>query len=265
MSTQWLIRIALITPLVLFLIAPPASGQTGLEIIKKQKELLKTQDEFVLLQMVLVEPPGQKKERKLVLYAKTDKTDLSKILIRFLSPRDVEGIGLLMVEKKAGEYDLWYYLPATGKARRIASSGKKNHIPGTDFSFEDLIPDPIDAYEYKLLGSETCDGKPCYVVEALPKTDREKQERGSSRLKFWILKDNYFSIRREVYDHNGNLEQIQRSSELKFLGGTVWRANIIEMEKVKKPTKMMLRIEERKTNQGLSEQLFAERELTKGK
>ncbi len=265
MSKKWLVQIALSTFLALSFLAPPANGQTGLEIMKKQKELLKTQDEQEMQKMVLVNPQGQKKERKVVRHTKTDKSDLNKILIRFLSPRDVENTGLLTWEKKGGDDDQWLYLPATGKPKRIASSGKKNRFMGTDFSYEDLRPEPLDAYEYKFLGSETCDGKPCFVIEALPKTDREKQDSGYSKRKFWILKDTHFSIKREFYDHTGTLEKIERSTDLKSLGGTLWRANSIEMEDVKKKTKTILTVEERKTNQGLSEQLFTERELTKGK
>lgn len=264
MNKKWPARIALLIFFSLPLLAPPANGQSGLDVMKKQKELLKTQDEFETQKMVLVNPQGQKKERKVVRHTKSDKSDLNKILIRFLSPRDVENTGLLTWEKKGGDDDQWLYLPATGKARRIASSGKKNRFMGTDFSYEDLRPEPLDSYEYKLLGSETCDGKPCFVIEAVPKTDREKQDSGYSKRKFWIFKDTYFSIKREFYDQTGTLEKIERSSDLKSLGGTLWRANTVEMEDVKKRTKTIITIEERKINQGLSDQIFTERELTKG-
>jgi outer membrane lipoprotein-sorting protein len=254
-----------LTALFLFLFVLPASGQTGLEIMSKQKGLLKTEDEHALMQMVLVDPQGQKKERKVVLSTKSDKSDLNKTLIRFLSPRDVANTALLTWEKKGGDDDQWVYLTGTDKPRRISSSGKKNRFMGTDFSFEDLRQEPLDIYEYKLLGSEDIDGKACYVIEAFPKTDKDKQDSGYSKRKFWILKDNYFSIKREFYDHSGTLEKIERSSDLKSLGGTVYRANSIEMEDVKKKTKTVLAVEERKVNQGLSDQLFTERELSKGK
>lgn len=265
MGTHSLIKILFSTLLGLLLMAPPASGQTGLDVMKKQKELLKTQDEYEVLKMALVNPQGQKKERKVVRYTKTDKSDLNKIFIRFTSPRDVENTGLLTWEKKGGDDDQWLYLPATKKAKRIASSGKKNRFMGTDFSFEDLRPEPLDAYEYKLLGTESCDGKSCSVVEAVPKTEREKQDSGYSKRKFWVLQDNHFSVKREFYDQTGTLEKIERSTDLKSLGGTLWRANSIEMEDVKKRTKTILTVEQRKINQGLTDDVFTERELTKEK
>lgn len=265
MKTKWLIIIALSGLLSLPLLVSPASGQTGLEVMKKAKELQKTQDERDIAKMTLIGPQGDKKERKVTRQTKTDKSDLNKTLIRFLSPRDVENTGLLTWEKKDGDDDQWLYLPATGKPRRIASSGKKNRFMGTDFSYEDLRPEPLDAYEYKLTGSEACDGKQCFVVEAVPKTDKEKHDSGYSKRKFWILKDIYLSVKREFYDHTGTLEKIERSSDFKSLGGTLWRVNTVEMEDVKKRTKTILTVEERKINQGLSDQLFTERELTKGK
>lgn len=260
-----LTRLSFLAALAVLLVVPPADAQSGLDVMKKQKELLKTQDEYEVQKMVLVNPQGQKKERKVVRYTKTDKGDLNKILIRFSSPRDVENTGLLTWEKKGGDDDQWLYLPATKKAKRIASSGKKNRFMGTDFSFEDLRPEPLDAYEYKLLGTEGCDGKPCFVVEAVPKTEKEKQDSGYSKRKFWVLQDNYFSVKREFYDQTGTLEKIERSSDLKSLGGPLWRANSIEMEDVKKRTKTVLTVEDRKINQGLADDLFTERELTKEK
>ena len=265
MYTQRPSLTALLTALLPLLFALPASGQTGVEIMKKQKELSKTQDEYALMQMILVDPQGQKKERKVTLYTKSDQGGLNKTLIRFTSPRDVENTALLTWEKKGGDDDQWIYQTGTDKPRRVSSSGKKNRFAGTEFSFEDLRQEPVDIYEYKLLGSEDVDGKACYVVEAYPKTDKDKQDSGYSKRKFWILNDNYISIKREFYDHTGTLEKIERSSNLESIGGTVWRANIIEMEDVKKKTKTILTVEGRKVNQGLSDQLFTERELAKGK
>ena len=242
-----------------------ASAQTGPDIMKKQRDLLKTKDEYEMQKMVLVNAQGQKKERKIERYTKTDANDLNKILIRFLSPRDVENTALLTWEKQGGDDDQWLNLPAVGKPKRIASSGKKNRFMGTDFSYEDLRPEALDAYTYKLVGSETCDGKPCFVVEAVPRTEKEKQDSGYSRRKFWILKDSYYSVKREFYDSTGTLEKIERSTGLKSVGGSVWRANSIEMEDLKKRTKTILLVEDRKINQGLSDQIFTERELTKGR
>ena len=258
-------RTVIVTFWVVAVLAAPASGQTGLEIMKKAKDTHKSQDEQSNVKMILVDPQGNKKERKIVNYAKTDKGDLSKTLMRFLSPRDVENTGLLTWEQKGGDDDQWLYLPAAGRPKRIASSGKKNRFMGTDFSYEDLRLEKLDAYEYNLAGSENVDGKPCFVVEALPKTDREKQDSGYSKRKFWILKDTHFSLKREFYDKTGTLEKIELSLDLKSLGGTLWRANTTEMQDVRKKSKTLLVVENRKLNQGLSDQLFSERELTKGK
>ena len=253
-------------PVLLALIVgtAPASAQTATEIMTKQKELLKTQDEYEVQNVVLVNAQGQKKERKVERLTKSDANNLNKILIRFLSPRDVEGTALLTWERKGGDDDQWLYLPAVGQPRRIPSSGKKNRFMGTDFSYEDLRPEALDSYSYKLVGNEACDGKPCYVIEAVPKTDKEKQDSGYSRRKFWILKDNYFPVKREFYDSAGAQEKIERSTGLQNVSGSVWRAGTIEMEDVKKHTKTILSVTGRKINQRLSDQLFTERELSGG-
>ena len=264
MKTQRLTKTTFLILLAFALSSTPARAQSALEIMTKQKELLKTQDEYELQNVVLVNVRGEKKERKVERLTKSDVNNLHKILIRFLSPLDLKSTALLTLERKGSDDDQWLYLPSVGQPKRIASSGKKNRFMGTDFSYEDLRPEPLDSYSYKLVGSETCDGKPCYVIEAVPKTDKEKQDSGYSRRKFWILKDNFFPVKREFYDSAGTQAKLERSIGLKNIGGSVWRASVIEMEDVIKRTKTLLSVADRRINQRLSDQLFTERELIRG-
>lgn len=263
---RWISSCALIGPL-LIMPAPDAlwaETLTGLEIMKKQRELQQVKDEDETQRMTLVNKNGDTKQRKVVRLTLTSPDDLSKILIRFLFPRDVEKSALLTWEAKDGNDDQWLYLPASKKTMRIASSGKKNRFMGTDFAFEDLRPENLSVHSYNLMGSEQVDGQDCFVIEALPANEKEAAESGYSKRKHWIRKDIYYTVKREFYDKKGQLEKFQTDRKLVNVKGSIWRANEVEMHDQLAGTKTIVAIEARTVEKGLKDSLFNEAALERG-
>jgi hypothetical protein len=130
------LRVGILFLAVLAVVAPaPAADPSGLDIMKKQREMHRVRDEEERQALKLVNRAGSTKERKLVRYLLGGAGDLDKILVRFLAPRDVENTGLLTWEGKDGNDDQWLYLPAVKRSKRIAASGKKNRFMGTDFAY----------------------------------------------------------------------------------------------------------------------------------
>ncbi|WP_447975237.1 outer membrane lipoprotein-sorting protein [Nitrospira sp. Kam-Ns4a] len=248
----------------LALAGPAWAEPTGLEIIKKQRDLQRAKDEEETQQMTLVNKNGETKQRKVVRQTLTVADDLSKILIRFKAPRDVENTGLLTWEAKDGNDDQWLYLPDLKKTTRIASSGKKNRFMGTDFAYEDLRPETLSLHTYTVVGSEAVDGQDCFIIEALPANDREAEESGYSKRKLWIRKDLYYTVKREFYDKKGQLEKIQEDRKLQQVRGSVWRANEVEMRDVQAGTRTVVTIEARAHDKGLKESLFTASALERG-
>jgi hypothetical protein len=232
--------------------------------MKKQRQLHRVGDEQETLHMTLVNKNGDTKEREVVRHTITDDKDLSKILIRFKSPRDVEGTGMLSWEKEGGDDDQWLYLPAMRKVKRIASSGKKNRFMGTDFAYEDLRPEKLAANKYSLAGSETLDGHDTWVIEAVPANDKYAADSGYSKRKLWIRKDNHVTMKREYYDKRGKLEKVQNDRKLSNTKGSVWRSDEVEMRDVQAGTKTIFVSTSRLQDQGLSDSLFTLTELEEG-
>lgn len=89
-------------------------------------------------------------------------------LIKFLSPADVRGSGILTTKVGANtETRLW--LPALNRVRRLATGGSDTSdcdsaFFGSDFSYCDLGNFEIESYNYNLLSS--AGGK--YIIEAKP-------------------------------------------------------------------------------------------------
>jgi hypothetical protein len=241
----------------------PAWAQSGLQIMQKQRELQRTKDEEEQMVMKLINAGGETKQRRIAIYTLTGPLSLSKTLVRFLAPRDVENTGLLTWEAKDGDDDQWLYLPATRKVRRIASTGKKNRFMGSDFAFEDLRPENLALYSYTVTGSETLGNQECYLIDAAPATERQAADSGYSRRKLWIRKDNYHTVKREYYDKKGKLEKTENLRKLINVKGTIWRADEVEMHDVQAGTRTVLLVESRALDRGLKDSFFTEAELTR--
>jgi hypothetical protein len=241
-----------------------AWAQSALEIMQKQRELQRAKDEEEVLALKLVDRHGAVKQRRIIRYTVTAPDGLSKVLVRFLAPRDIENTGLLTWEAADGDDDQWFYLPAAKKAKRIAASGKKNRFMGTDFAFEDLRQEALAAHRYALLGSEAVDGHDCHVIEAVPATERQASDSGYSKRKLWVRKDTLYTMKREFYDKKGRLEKVQTDRQLVNVKGSMWRSNEVEMRDVQNDSRTVLSAERRAVETGLKPSLFTETELTRG-
>ena len=262
--TNRLIALALIAVL-LPLAAGPAAAQapTALAIMQKHRELHRAKDEEETLAVKIVDKRGAIKQRRLVRSILTAPDGLSKVLIRFVAPRDIASTGLLIWEARDGDDDQWLYLPGVKKVKRIAASGKKNRFLGTDFAFEDLRPEALAAHRYESAGAETLDGQECWVIEAFPATERQAADSGYSKRKLWVRKDITQIVKREFYDTKGRLEKVQHDRRLVNVRGPLWRADEIEMHDVQSNGRTVLTLEKRTLDTGLKDSLFTETELAR--
>jgi hypothetical protein len=151
--------------------------------------------------MSLINDRGQRRERRNTTVIKLQPNGVdSKFLVRFSDPPDVAGTALLQVEHSDGDDDLWIYLPALKKARRLVASNKKDSFAGSDFSYADIAIPKVDAYRHTLRGTEQIDGMNCYVIESTPASDAVRSNNGYSRKVTWVRTDNFHEAKVEYYD-----------------------------------------------------------------
>lgn len=93
----------------------------------------------------------------------------SNLLAVFEEPEDISGSRLLFLEKKPNK-EIYLYMPALLKIRRITSSRLSSSMYGMDFSYEDF------QWLYNMLATATSeqradvslDGEPVYVLAVVP-------------------------------------------------------------------------------------------------
>ena len=107
---------------------------TADQIMTKVDTRIVPKDVTAQMRMDLIDNKGSVRQRTV----KTNKLGDDKQIMWFLSPADVKGSSFLRMSYDDKDDDMWIYLPAFGKVRRIASSAKNGSFMGTDFTFEDL-------------------------------------------------------------------------------------------------------------------------------
>jgi outer membrane lipoprotein-sorting protein len=236
--------------IILLIFAPSISTQdlTGDEILKKEEEN-RLDSVIMVSEMTIVHKSGAKRIREIKSWMKGD----DYTLVRFISPANVKGVGFLSVKD-----DDWLYLPALGKVRRIATKEKGGSFMGSDFSYEDVGGGSwVEDYNAKLLGTEKYEGHDCYVLELLPK---DPEDKSYSKLKRWVDKENFYSMKTEYYDKHEDLLKIMYSSEFENIEG-IWIAKKIEMQNVQKGSKTIIISKEVQLNPEIPDSMFTTRQL----
>ena len=238
---------------------------TGKDVMEKQKKLQSTNTEQSLEYMVLVDSDGTKEKRAIKRYIRKDnKKDLTDSVIIFIAPADIKGVSLLDKEISQNSENQWLYLPSLKKLQRIAQGSKKNYFMGTDFTYEDLSPDKIDNYHYKILKTEklqvTKNDKPqdCYVVEAIPIKQYYPKTMYGKKI-FWITKKFFYTKKIEFYDKRGNLLKTEISWDFVNPTGTVYRPLKGIMNNYKEHHKTLVLVRELVINKNIPAKIFTQR------
>jgi len=124
-------------------------------------------------------------------------------LYRFDTPADLRGTALLIHENHDGDDDIWLYLPAIGRSRRIVSSARKDAFVGSEFAYADLMTLPVERFNYRFGGDEVIDGQPCVAVISEPVDEDWARDIGYSRQVAWTDVNTLAARRVEYHDLKG--------------------------------------------------------------
>lgn len=235
-------------------------------IVKKSLSVNKVMDSTSDATFTLINKDGQERVRKTFGVSKLEANGEDNMrMTRFMAPADVKGTVSLLIEHSAGDDDIWIYLPALKKVRRLVSSNKRDSFVGTDFSYGDVIGHKVGEWNYKLLREEQADGADCYVIEATPKSDEVRDNSGYSKRVLWIRKDNNFAIKGDLWDEAGEPVKKFHMTELKEVDPArhKWQAMKLEAENLQSGHKTIISFENFKVNQKVRDDFFTTRYMEK--
>lgn len=250
--------------LVFLSTAEPQESLTAKQIVDRSFKATKLAGSEMLSTMTIIDDKGRERVRKIASITKLfDNGEIEKRLIRFLSPADVKGTGLLTFDYEKEDDDMWLFMPALRKTRRIVSTEKAKNFMGSEFTYADMTPPILDDFSYKILGEEAVEGMPCWTIEMIPVNDDVADENGFSKRISYIGKQD-FVIRKAVYfDLDAELHKELTVEDVKEVDTTNHKYRPMHMLMVNKQNgrKSILNVDEIQFNPNVNDDFFTTRYL----
>jgi len=188
--------------------------------------------------------------------------------MKYQAPQDVRHLGYLVINKADGTEDQFVYRPSSRRVRRINLRGEA--IFGTDFAFEDIIPQELENATYVRKPDSELDGIAVYVVEVTPVKEQDSEY---SRFDVYVTRHQFVALRVDYWNRDGvNIKQLNAdpgsitSYEGKEKDGVkkIWVAKSQKIEHLKLESWTRLQIENLDPAPKLKKKDFSERELARG-
>lgn len=192
-----------------------AEGMSARAVMERNYEQMQVKDGVYVLEMRIEDQAGRATVREVRRESYRPRARDEWSLVRFLSPADVEGTGLLSLEDSEGQDDVYLYLPELRKSRRISGSSNGDYFMGSDFTYKDLRSERLEANRYERLTDEVIGGEPCARIVAMPETEQERTESGYSRREIWVSLSSWLVVKAEFYDEHGDRVKTLTASDVR--------------------------------------------------
>ncbi|MDO5664541.1 MAG: outer membrane lipoprotein-sorting protein [Bacteroidia bacterium] len=231
-------------------------GQSAQEISEKSSDIIDITSMEMVSTLKIVDNKENVRERQITTASKKF-GNVNKLMVKFISPADVAGTTLLVYDYEDQSDNMWIYMPALRKVRRIVSSEKGKNFMGSEFTNADMSKPNTSDFTYALQGNETIDGKECWKLEITPKTAALKSENGYSKRVAYIDKSNYFAYRIDFYNLSGKLNRIQTIKDYRKQSNGKYFAYFMEMKNVLNGRRSELKVDKFQAGSKLPESAFA--------
>ncbi len=214
----------------------------------------------------LISSGGQERVRKTLGVTKMQADGVqNRRMIRFLSPSDVRNTATLLIENSGKDDEIWVYLPATKKARRLAANNKRSSFIGTDLSYGDIVGHRPDSWTHVMQPETTIAGKAVYVIESKPANAKVGSDSGYSKRVSWIAKDSFVALKVDFYDAAGALLKTLENSDLRQIDAAQgkWQPMSLKVRNHQTGHTTMVKVDSFKTNTGVGDEFFSARYLEK--
>ncbi len=189
--------------------------------------------------------------------------EMNKTIMKITAPADVKGTAVLIYDHENKDDDMWIYMPALRKTRRILSSEKGKSFMSSEFTNADMSKPNMDDFEYKILSSETYNEHLCWKIETSCKNEDIEDENGYNKKIVWIEKVTYLCHKIEFYDFAGELFKTQYMEQYKKQSNAKYFAFYMKMENIENGRESIMTIDQFQIGSTLKESTFTPAMLEK--
>jgi hypothetical protein len=176
------------------------------QIMSKSRDLSITGSMSANINLTITEKGGATRNRTISLTTKSYADGLEKRFIRFIAPADIRGTAMLVVDYKNTADEMWIYLPALKKTRRIVTSEKGKSFMSSEFSNADMSSPTLSDFVNRHLDKSGLNNQ--WIIESIPANKEKADEYGYSKKISYISIDKNQVQKMEFYNFNNELFKI---------------------------------------------------------
>ncbi len=194
----------------LVLVGDDLTGEEILDQLKDDTTL--TGSGAATIKLITENKKGQQRVHELKIFIKDD-GQLEKQLLEYLEPADVRGTKFLSINNvDKDDNQMWLYLPALGRERRIAGHMTQDKFMGTVFTYEEIGGGQSYNKDYQAnrLEDEDFEGYLCYVLNLVPEDTESKY----SKVMMWVWQKELIPLKIQFYNLEGQLSKQLTSTQL---------------------------------------------------
>ncbi|MGR8931278.1 MAG: outer membrane lipoprotein-sorting protein [Gammaproteobacteria bacterium] len=251
-----------------------AEQLTADEIVYQSEEKYNGDTEISDSTMILIDPDGNQRVRKMKAFRKDFGNDLKdeKSVYFFSYPNDIKDTSYLNFDwiEDGKDDDSWLFLPSLKKIERLAAADKSDAFLGSDFSYTDIKTYQRQYWDYSIINeSDTVDGAECWVLEGLPKRGREDnvvRETGYYKVNLWIRKDNFMSVKGIFWVDKGKKVKYFKAYDIENING-IWTAKANQMVTTKQGRiehSTVIKLDNVRYNEEIDDTFFTPQRMTRG-
>ncbi len=172
-------------------------------IMEKSRELSMTGSMMAEISLTITEKNGAVRNRTIAIASKSYPDGTEKRFIRFLEPSDVRGTAMLIADNKDTPDEMWIWLPALKKTRRIVTAEKGKSFMSSEFSNSDMSSPALSDFTYKHLPGSGENQQ--WIIESIPANERISDEYGYSRKVSFLDRQNMRVQKMKFYNFDNKL------------------------------------------------------------
>jgi hypothetical protein len=173
------------------------------QIMNKCRDLSLAGSLTATVKLSITEKNGASRNRTISMTTKCFADGLEKRFISFIEPADVRGTAMLVIDKKNEADEMWIYLPALKKTRRIVSSEKGKSFMSSEFSNADMTSPTLSDFRSRHMNGSGSENQ--WIIESTPVGEDKADEYGYSRKISYISINNYQIEKMEFYNFDNEL------------------------------------------------------------
>lgn len=192
--------------LILPLLQAAAQQPDASQIMGKSRDQTITGSLSATVVLTITEKGGSTRSRTISMMTKSYADGLEKRIIRFIEPADVRGTSMLVVDNKNSADEMWIYLPALKKTRRIVTSEKGKSFMSSEFSNADMSSPAVSDFTHKHLEKSGTNNQ--WIIESIPVNEDKADEYGYSKKISYISIDKSQVQKMEFYNFDNELFKV---------------------------------------------------------